>query len=152
MDANTFAIFCVFLVAIAQFVALRSQSIPLRLMGAFSWLIPFALMVGSPPASIIKGGATDNIIMVVLIGLFLIQAFWAFRKPLKISNNYEDNQGIIHKTEHEQQSWNLPSFMKPGMSEEQQIQEMHRERREKLAERRERFRAGLRGPNDDDQR
>ena len=131
-------------------VMARNSFTPIKLMAALAWVIPLMWVIGNPPSFITAGSGIQNAIIVVLIGMLLICAIAAFRRQLNVNiASTNKKTGVFKSEESEGSGWHLPTFMSGGNSEEQQIQQIRESRKEKLIERRKRFREALRGEEDD---
>jgi hypothetical protein len=120
----------------------RNSFVPMKLIVAMFWVVPFVWTVTSGPSPFTPASQLNTVMLVLIIGIFLISLFGAFRRPLQI-NTIFGNKNEQRGESYDNGSWHLPSWMKVGESEEKQIAQTRIARSKKLQERRARFRKAL---------
>lgn len=73
--------------AFANAMVRRASFLPLKLIMALAFIIPFVWVTTIPPAPIVAGSALSNAVIIVIIGAFLICLFSAFRKNTEITRD-----------------------------------------------------------------
>jgi hypothetical protein len=140
MSLDALGLFIAFIVMIAQFLAIRGRSAPLKLMGAFSWLIPLVYVKFATIDGITDGSTLQNVLMLIFIGLLLIESFWAFSRNTTVTDSKEFNGGMRNISK-EHSEWKLPGWIS-GLKGESYT-EMRRKRMGNIEEYRNRVHRAL---------
>ena len=135
------------LMILILYFGMKSNSQAFKFISAFAWFIPIGILTQNNIVGLTHGSSMQTFVVVICLGLMIIQMIWSFRKSLQTTNSTKDKNGnVVSKTE-EHEGWHFPAFMTPN-NEEKEIEEAKIVRREKLLERRKRFREALRGEED----
>ena len=116
------AFIALFIGLIVVNVMARNSFIPIKMIAAFAWVIPFVWITTSPPTPFTAGSQLNTVMLVIISGAFLISLFAAFRRPLQMGSSFMDKNGQQKNESYEKNGWHIPVWMNPNRETEEERQ------------------------------